>query len=195
MKLSKPIVIAYHAHMCAKFGAVAVPHNEILERLPGYDELNFYLQGLELMGIQNPLEWLEEWSIALGRYISISWTPGEGSQRELVSQCGELAHELGHVLQWCRIDNFAYNYVTSKTFRSHNEFEAEMSRQETQFAINRTIPSSTAFAAKLAGPYMCREADAAVNKKKLDMHAKIVRMGGIYTEIGKESAKFFKKFA
>jgi hypothetical protein len=192
MKVTKEFVVAYHAFMCAKFWAITVPHNEILDLIPGKEELNLVLMTLKVIGIPSPLEWLEKNSFCLGPYISIHYTPGVGAARHLVGQCGTLAHEIGHRIQYDEEDDLLFDYAMSRARRADLETWAELGKHEAQFEIAGTIPSTQAFERSLIENYLCSPTGARIAKRKLDKHAINVRAGAVMTPVGKATRQFVK---
>ena len=153
------------------------------------------LWAVDAMGIPDPSAFLEKWSMTIGRFVWLSFTPGQpNSPQAIAAQVCTIGHELKHVEQWRRDKaKFPFRYVGSASRRAHYETEA----LHVNLELGYSLPHAPAHArdyrelANKLRAYMVRRADIAVTKKHLRIYDKVARQGGRSEQITKDILKWW----
>jgi hypothetical protein len=198
--LRKRIVVELYEWAQVEYDCKIIRQQDIQTIMDGTDllkqaQIERVIDLLTISGVPDPMEHLKRWAVALRDLIIVPWTPGEGTQDDLVRQTRTLGHELKHVEQW--IDGpfgFAIYYGSSRSKRAHYECEAMHMDLELYKQITGKMMDTEKMAQKLVDSYYCRPSDGRVSKMHLDAYASTVSQGVVSEEISKAILKFIWNF-
>lgn len=191
--LTTEFVQKYFDYMLGHFDAEIVPRDKVLQFVPGYDEFTTISDALALIGVSNPLSFIQRASFTVGRFICLNYEPGVSTYKgSLDYQCRNLGHELTHRLQYLEDPSFLVNYLTSRSKRAKYWVDASKPVLEIGFHRRGQVPSIALMVENLRKNYYVREADARVAKLHLEAYATPVKDGAVASEVGKEAIAFMR---
>lgn len=188
--LTSKIVIDYHKYMSKKFDFTLIDKRD--------SELMYLVgNGLEVMGVMDADKFMSRFAVTLvepitdSKYVWIPWKPGAGNQASLIKQCEVLAHETHHTISG-EDPRFGPKYLTSKSYRAHEEPQAMRPQMEVHFELTGRVPNTARLANSLKY-YRVRRMDIRVAKIELDIMAAAIRRGGIGSVAGKTAIRYLRR--
>lgn len=151
----------------------------------------FITNHVTAMGIENPQEFLDKYSISMGSLIWLSFTPGVGTDHDIVNQIATICHELKHTTDFRR-NRFKYigQYAFSKSKRTYAESRAFRLNIEIKIAFGRRVYTDPM--ANSLGGYRVRKSDIATCKKNLRLYYKSARGGKRAEPITRWACEFWR---
>jgi len=177
-------------HLEKKHDAKVVTKNDTAEIKAVADDLR-------LLGIKNPAWFLDNFSFTLGRYVVLSFEPGETGKGAipLYVQIAVICHEFHHIRQYHTDSDFILLYVGSSAKRARYEARADHVYMEMYYWQRERLVSPTALAAKLPA-YKVTKGDTKYFVKHLRICAAVVRQGEVrHNLISRQAQDFLKRRA
>lgn len=183
-KLTSAMVKQFYAYMTKKYGAKIIDKNNAAEmEIVGW--------ALDLMGIQDKEDFLNNYSTTVGNRIYLSFEPGS-NEIPLINQVETLVHELKHTQQMDRDPLFVVKYLTDKSYRAHKEAAAYCTNLEMHYwycgqVYNTDKLAMVLTAYALSGEYI------RVVQKHLRIFGKVAKLGGVENSVSKVAIKYLNK--
>jgi hypothetical protein len=183
-KLTPDMVIKYHKYLCKKYNTKIIDKDSAAE-------MELVGMFLEMMGIQDKDNFLNNYSTTIGHRIYLSYEPGS-SEIPLINQVETITHEHHHVRQVNRDRLFMVKYLLDKDYRAFKEARAYTTNLEMGWWYSGKLHNIGLLAEGLRG-YACGDAQIRVVKKHLKIHSAIVKQGGVENTISKQGIKWLNR--
>jgi hypothetical protein len=191
IRLNSKIVVDYHIYMARRFDFHIIQKDDS-------EFMDVVGRGLEVMGIMDHERFMNKYAVSIVdpifdvRYVWIPWEPGVGSAAALRGQVETLAHEAGHIVRATGEPRWGPKYLTSKSFRAHEEAQAMRPQMETHFYLTGRPANTRALANGLVN-YRVRRRDIRVTKIELDIMNAAIKRGAVGSVAGKATIKWLKR--
>ena len=180
-KLTPEIVKKFYKYMTKKYGMKIVDKDNAAE-------MEFVGMFLEMMGIQDKDDFLDNYTTTVGNRIYIPFEVG-GDEFSLDEQVETLVHELHHKRQMNYDKTFMLRYALDKSYRAHKEARAYTTNLEMHWWYCGKLYNTALLANALSG-YALSGEHIRVVAKHLKIHGAVVKQGGVENTISKQSIKW-----
>jgi hypothetical protein len=146
-----------------------------------------------IKGMGGDEDWLDSYTLTLGRDVYIPFEIGSGNNLERIRQVCVCCHEGQHVRQFERNPaKFVINYAFSDAARAHYEVDAYRVTMEMYYYFTGRILSPKTVANLLKGYYV-DSGDIHVAEKHLAVTAKVLKQGVIVSGISKDAIRYWNR--
>lgn len=148
---------------------------------------------LDVMGIQNHDQFLQDFTTTIGRRIYVNFVIGAGNKAQLVKQIETLCHECQHVVQFDRDGaKFFFDYLRSDAARASYEVDGYRVTMEMSYYLTGKVPSVKSIIQSFEG-YSIVYPDTYVAEKSLKSIYAVTAKGAVYSGVSKDSIKWWNK--
>lgn len=180
-KLTPELVKKFYKHFTKNYGMKIVDKDNAAEM----EMVGWFL---DLMGIQDKDDFLNNYTTTIGNRIYISFEVGS-KEIPLDRQIETLVHELHHKRQMNRDNLFMIKYALDKDYRALKEARAYTTNLEMRYWYCGKIYNTDKLALVLRG-YDLDGEHIRVVKKHLRIHGKVAKQGGIENKISQQAIRW-----